>query len=36
MSAFVGVTALPLARDLENGLVSLVPNAGAVRIVTAV
>lgn len=36
VSAFVGVKAMPLAIDLENGTVELRANAGAVRVLTTV
>ncbi|WIB66227.1 P22 phage major capsid protein family protein [Curtobacterium sp. MCBD17_035] len=35
LSAFVGVQAMPLAIDNEDGTVTLKPNAGAVRVLTA-
>ncbi|MFC9559597.1 P22 phage major capsid protein family protein [Agromyces sp. NPDC056965] len=35
VSAFVGVKAMPLAVDRENGTVELVANGGAVRVLTA-
>ena len=35
LSAFVGVQAMPLAVDNEDGTVSLVANGGAVRVLTA-
>ncbi|MFJ4168753.1 P22 phage major capsid protein family protein [Paenarthrobacter sp. NPDC089714] len=35
VSAFVGVQAMPLAVDNENGTISLVDNGGAVRVLTA-
>jgi hypothetical protein len=35
VSAFVGVQAMPLAVDNENGTISLVANGGAVRVLTA-
>lgn len=35
VSAFVGVSPMPLAIDRENGVVDLVENAGAVRVLTA-
>lgn len=34
VSAFVGVSAMPLAVDNEDGTVTLKPNAGAVRVLT--
>lgn len=35
VTAFVGVQAMPLAVDDEAGLVTLVPNGGVIRVVTA-
>ena len=35
VSAFVGIKSMPLAVDLETGVVELRPNAGAVRVLTA-
>ncbi|QHC70309.1 P22 phage major capsid protein family protein [Rathayibacter sp. VKM Ac-2801] len=36
VSAFVGVNALPLPVDNEDGTVTLVPNGGAVRVLTGI